>query len=173
MAYDLRSGCQPAGVPPLDPIVSLTVAIAEAPGSFAFFLGSGVSRDAGVPTGDEVWWRTVGELWRLDHVAAETPSRDDLQQWLKATGRVEAGYSDVLEELMPEPASRRDYLSKLFATATPGPTHEALADLAVRGIVRVFVHDELRPSPGTGASSPRHRPRRSDLGRRPPHGTRS
>jgi hypothetical protein len=43
---------------PLDPIVSLSVAIAEAPGSYAFFLRSGVSRDAGVPTGSEAF----GEL---------------------------------------------------------------------------------------------------------------
>jgi hypothetical protein len=35
---------------PLDPIVSLTIAVAESPGSYAFLLGSGVSRDAGVPT---------------------------------------------------------------------------------------------------------------------------
>jgi hypothetical protein len=35
----------------LDPIVSLAVAMAESPGLFAFLLGSGVSRDAGVPTG--------------------------------------------------------------------------------------------------------------------------
>jgi hypothetical protein len=34
----------------LDPIVSLA-GMAEAPGSFAFLLGSGVSRDAGIPTG--------------------------------------------------------------------------------------------------------------------------
>ena len=41
-------------VVPLDPIVSLSVALAEAPGTCAFFLGAGVSRDAGVPTGYEV-----------------------------------------------------------------------------------------------------------------------
>jgi hypothetical protein len=126
-------------VQPLDPIVSLTVAIAEAPGSFAFFLGSGVSRDAGVPTGEEVWWQAVGELWRVQHVEEKTPSRDDLQSWLNETGRASHGYSEILEELAPNQASRRDYLSKLFANATPGRTHEALADLAARGLVRVFV----------------------------------
>jgi hypothetical protein len=39
------------GVTPLDPIASLAITIAEAPASCALFLGSGVSTDAGVPTG--------------------------------------------------------------------------------------------------------------------------
>jgi hypothetical protein len=50
----------------LDPIVSLSVAIAESPRSYAFLLGSGVSRDAGVLTGTDVFWRTVGALYRLE-----------------------------------------------------------------------------------------------------------
>jgi hypothetical protein len=58
---------------PLDPIVSLSVAIAEAPGSYAFLLGSGVSRDAGVPTGTEVYWRAIEELFRVQNSVEETP----------------------------------------------------------------------------------------------------
>lgn len=46
----------------LDPIVALSVAIAEAPGSYAVFVGSGVSRDAGVPTGSEVLWTCTVEI---------------------------------------------------------------------------------------------------------------
>lgn len=46
----------PRGVPQ-DPVVSRSVALAEAPGTGALVLGSGVSRDAGVPTGFEVMAR--------------------------------------------------------------------------------------------------------------------
>ena len=124
---------------PLDPIVSLTVAIAEKPRSFAFFLGSGVSRDAGVPTGTEVLWRAVGELYRTDNVTEETPGPEDLSAWLASTDRADLTYSDILELIAPDPATRRDYLAKHFEGVEPGPTHERLADLAAAGYISVFV----------------------------------
>jgi hypothetical protein len=123
----------------LDPIVSLSVAIAEAPGSYAFFLGSGVSRDAGVPTGSEVLWQAVGELYRLETQTGETPPRERLSEWLDETDRSGIDYSSVLEEIAPDPATRRDYLAKHFEGVEPGAAHTRLADLADRGLVKVFV----------------------------------
>jgi hypothetical protein len=123
----------------LDPIVSLSVALAEAPGSYVFFLGSGVSRDAGVPTGGEVFWLAVGDLYRLENSSEHTPEREALREWLIETGREKLGYSDILELMAPDAATRRDYLAKHFEGIEPGPAHERLADLAARGIVRVFV----------------------------------
>src|SRR5581483_5361627 len=123
----------------LDPIVSLSVAIAESPGSYAFLLGSGVSRDAGIPTGAEVRWGAVGDLYRVETGSAETPDHDGLQAWLDETGRSDLGYSDLLELITPDQATRRDYLAKHFEGVPPGPTHEHLAELAARGVVRVFV----------------------------------
>jgi hypothetical protein len=115
------------------------VAIAEAPGSYAFFLGSGVSQDAGVPTGGEVFWLAVGELYRLEGSTEETPETDGLAEWLRETGREALKYSDILQLISPDPATRRDYLAKHFGGIEPGPTHERLAELAARGLIKVFV----------------------------------
>lgn len=124
---------------PLDPIVSLSVALAEAPGSYAFFLGSGVSREAGVPTGGEVYWLAAGDLYRLETANDQTPDRGALQGWLADTERAALGYSNMLELIAPDAATRRDYLAKHFEGIEPAATHERLASLAARGIVRVFV----------------------------------
>jgi hypothetical protein len=123
----------------LDPIVSLSVALAESPGSSAFLLGSGVSTDAGIPTGAEVRWTAVGDLYRIETGSAETPDHDGLRAWLDETSRGDLGYSDLLELITPDPAPRRDYLAKHFEGVAPGLTHERLAGLAARGVVRVFV----------------------------------
>jgi SIR2-like domain len=123
----------------LDPIVSLAVAIAEAPGSFAFMLGSGVSRDAGVPTGSEVFWTAVGELYRLEMSVDKTPDQSSLANFLRETDRADLAYSGILELIAPDQATRRDYLAKNFEGIEPGRTHEQLADLAVAGLVKVFV----------------------------------
>lgn len=123
----------------LDPIVSLSVAIAEAPGSHAFFLGSGVSREAGVPTGQQVFWQAVGELYRLEKKTEDTPDEQELGAWLKETGRDELGYSDLLELIAPDPANRRDYLAKHFEGREPGKAHYELASLAEQGAIKVFI----------------------------------
>src|SRR5256885_9771416 len=99
----------------LDPIVSLSMAMAEAPGSYAFLLGSGVSADAGVPTDQEVFWRTVADLYRAAHGAEETPGEEEVAGWLtEISRRAKLTYSEVLEEIAPDAPTRRAYLAKHF-----------------------------------------------------------
>jgi hypothetical protein len=123
----------------LDPIVSLAVGISESPGAYAFLLGSGVSRDAGVPTGGEVFWQTVGALYRLEIDTTETPEAEALSGWLSETGRADLNYSSLLELLAPTQEERRAYLAQFFENHEPGDAHRRLAALAVQGMVRVFV----------------------------------
>ena len=80
----------------LDPIVSLSVGVAEASRSYAVLLGSGASRDAGVPTGGEVFWLAVEDLYRLEHRSGEKPSRDErhsLPSLTAASGRTRGYWS--------------------------------------------------------------------------------
>ena len=68
---------------PLEPIYALAVNVAEKPGGYALLLGSGVSQDAGVLTGQEVFWDAVGHLYS---VATDKPpsNRSELEEWFKA-----------------------------------------------------------------------------------------
>lgn len=123
----------------LDPIVSLTVAMAEAPGSYAFFLGSGISRDAGIPTGAAVLAEAQSELYRLENVTEEVPDHETLGEWLRDTKRADFSYSEILEQIAPDAATRRDYLAKHFEQAEPTEAHRQLAALAEQHLVTVFV----------------------------------
>jgi SIR2-like domain len=123
----------------LDPIVSLSVALAEAPGTCAFFLGSGVSRDAGVPTGWEVLRSGLHRLRQLEQADDRQVSDEELDQWLVKTGREAMSYSELLAAIAPDMAVRREYLAGFFEGVEPGATHEALADLAAQGMIKVFV----------------------------------
>jgi NAD-dependent SIR2 family protein deacetylase len=124
----------------LDPIVSLAVAIAESPGLYAFLLGSGVSRDAGVPTGGEVLRNAQSDLYRLVTSERELPAADGgLEEWLKEQGHAERGYSEILALLAPDQEGRRAYLAKYFEGREPGEAHRLLAKLSEDGLARVFV----------------------------------
>ncbi len=124
---------------PLDPIVSLSVALAEAPGTCALLIGSGVSRDAGVPTGQEVMRSGLHRLYQLETSSTEPLDDDALDAWLTEAGHVDLTYSSLLALIAPDPAVRRGYLADFFEGKQPGRAHEALADLAEQGFVRVFV----------------------------------
>ncbi|MCW2986841.1 MAG: hypothetical protein JWR63_4411 [Conexibacter sp.] len=124
---------------PLDPIVSLSVALAEAPEACAFFLGSGVSRDAGVPTGWEVLRAGLHRLRQVELADGSQVSDEELDRWLAENGHEDMSYSELLAAIAPDMAVRREYLAGLFEGVKPGPTHEALADLAAEGVVKVFV----------------------------------
>jgi hypothetical protein len=123
-----------------DPMVSLAAAVAEAPGSYAFLLGWGVPSDAGVPTDQEVFWRAVADLYRTAHGAQETPADEEVAGWLtEISRRAKLTYSEVLEEIAPDAPTRQAVLAKHFDQVEPGPTYELIAQLADRGLVRVFV----------------------------------
>lgn len=63
----------------------------------------------------------------------------------------------MLEFVVPDPATRREYLATAFTGVEPSSTHERLAELAARGMIRVFGDNELRLL-GAGASSERNDP---------------
>jgi hypothetical protein len=118
---------------PLDPIVSLSVALAEAPGTCAFLLGSGVSRDAGVPTGHEIMRDGLRKLRQLETESTEPAADAELDAWLVETGREHITYSELLELIAPDQGVRREYLATFFDGREPRRSHEMLASLAERG----------------------------------------
>ncbi len=115
---------------PLDPIVSLAVALAEAPGTCACLLGAGVSMDAGVPTAWEIRQDGFRRLYQHENGAEETPSDEQLAEWLRGQGHEDLDYSGLLDAVAPDPAMRRAWLGGYFEGAEPGVAHQRLADLA-------------------------------------------
>ncbi|HWX88338.1 MAG TPA: SIR2 family protein [Solirubrobacteraceae bacterium] len=124
---------------PLDPIVSLSVALAEAPGSCACLLGAGVSVDAQIPTAWDIRQDGFRKLYRQETGSDTTPTDEQLTQWLQEHGHGDLDYSSLLDQIAPDPAVRRELLAGYFKAAKPGQAHERLADLAADGYVRVFI----------------------------------
>lgn len=124
---------------PLDPIVSLSAALAEAPGSCACLLGAGVSVDAGVPTGWGIYRDGLRRLYELETGHASSLSEPELDEWLEDHGRANLGYSSLLDMITPDAAIRREWIAGYFKDVAPGGAHELLADIISQGIIRVVV----------------------------------
>lgn len=124
---------------PLDPIVSLSVALAEAPGSCACLLGAGVSVDAGVPTAWGIYEDGLRRLYELQSGKADPLTEQELKEWLRDNGHGDLDYSSLLDLIAPDAAIRREWLASYFKDIEPGTTHERLAEIAAMGIIKVFI----------------------------------
>jgi hypothetical protein len=108
---------------PLDPIVSLSAALAEAPGSCACLLGAGVSVDAGVPTAWGIYEDGLRRLYELQTGNADPITAQQLNKWLKANGHEHLDYSSLLDLIAPDAAIRREWIASYFKDTEPGSTH--------------------------------------------------
>lgn len=113
-------------------------------GVYAVLIGSGLSKAAGVPTGWEITLELVREIAVLE---GEDAGEDPSNWWVKQKGQ-EPSYSAILKALGGTPAERRRIVAaRIEPTESeaeqglkrPTPAHQALAQLAAHGYIKVFV----------------------------------
>lgn len=124
----------------VDPLVSLASSIQSGPGVFAFLLGSGVSKSAGVPTG-----------WDVTKIMAQRiadAEGGDSVGWYRERFGDDPAYSDLVAQLGRSRGDRVTLLKGLFeqpeedeegGTRRFSQAHSAVAGLAAKGYVRVIV----------------------------------
>jgi hypothetical protein len=128
----------------IEPSLSLAISIHSNPGVYALLIGSGVSRSSGVPTG----WEIVADLiCRLAKLKREDCGSDP-HQWYRSTFGREPDYSEILNEVAKSSAERMQLLRSFFEPTEeerqegrklPTPAHRAIADLVVKGYMRVLI----------------------------------
>jgi NAD-dependent SIR2 family protein deacetylase len=118
--------------------------MAVTPGGYAALVGSGVSLEAGVPSGERILRDTQERLFRTQE-GTDPAGPEELNKWLENSGFGDVGYSELLEAIFPAQQARRDFITSFFNDAAPGPTHVVLASLAARGLIRVFITTNFDP----------------------------
>ena len=125
-------------------MVSLASSMHAGPLTYALLLGSGISVGSGVPSGWEV---TLSLIKRLARLHGEDVG-DDPVAWYRGRVGGDPDYSEVLAELAPTSADRRNLLSRYFEPTDeereqglklPTEAHRAVARLVAAGFVRVVV----------------------------------
>ena len=125
-------------------MVSLASSVHAGPQTFALLVGSGISVDAGVPSG---WNLMIDLVRRLAAAHGEDPEPDPIS-WYRQRFDSEPDYSGVLAELAPSPGDRRSLLATYFEPTPeereegqklPTRAHRAIAALVANGFVKVIV----------------------------------
>lgn len=137
----------------VDAIDSLAISIFHSPGVYAVFLGSGVSRPAGIPTGAEITEKLIQEI------AAVTGEKwvPDPKAWYVEKYKEEPDYSNVMEEVVRSQPERSQLLRPYFELTprereegitglkVPTEAHNRLANLISDGYIRVVLTTNFDP----------------------------
>lgn len=128
----------------MTPELSLAFALQSSPGVYALLLGSGVSRNARIPTG----WEVVLDLVRKLASAQGADCEPDPAAWYQAQYGVQPGYSQLLDALAKTPSERQQILRSYFEPSedermegakSPTKAHRAIANLMASGHIRVVL----------------------------------
>lgn len=121
----------------------LVLAIDSSPGAYTVLAGTGVSRDAGVPTAWDVMADLIGRVAAAKGANVDQAHRETW--WVNTYGE-SPRYSSVLAELAPSPLARRNLLKPYFEPPDPelpneflSLTHDAIARLVAKGKVRCII----------------------------------
>ncbi|WP_154019927.1 SIR2 family protein [Halococcus sediminicola] len=128
----------------VDNEMALTFSVRNNPGVYALLLGSGISTEAGVPTG----WGVVKDLIRkLAEIEGEEIETDP-EEWYQDTYNQEPEYDDLIEQVAPSKPDRQSLLEKYFEPTseereqdikTPSEAHRSIAWLMDEGYISIVV----------------------------------
>lgn len=129
---------------PIDPVISLALAVESNPGIYALLLGAGISRAAGILTGGEI---QADLIQRIAKTIGEDPG-DDAVGWFERRYQLKPDYSSILNQLGRTRAERQSLLRRYFepdehekakGLKLPTKAHHAIADLMANGYIRVVL----------------------------------
>ena len=128
----------------IDPIHSLAFSIQSNRGIYAVLLGSGVSREAKIPTG---WEITLDLVRQLAAIQGDNADPSPEVWYLEKFGK-EPDYSVLLENIANTPTERQQLLRRYWepndherdeGDKRPTAAHHAIAALAAQNFIRVII----------------------------------
>ena len=126
-----------------DIIIKVAFTMYSSPGVYALLLGSGISRDAGIPTG---WEITLDLIKNIAATDKEKPK--DFEKWYRERYNESPDYTTLLKKLTITPADRANLLRSYFEPTTeekeenlkvPTSAHKCIAILVKYGYIRIIL----------------------------------
>ena len=126
-----------------DIIIKLAFTMYSSPGVYALLLGSGISRDAGIPTGWEITLDLIKNI-----AATEKEKPKDFEKWYQDRYNESPDYTKLLKKLTITSADRANLLRSYFEPTAeereenlkaPTSAHKCIAILVKYGYIRIIL----------------------------------
>ncbi|EHQ27540.1 SIR2 family protein [Mucilaginibacter paludis] len=128
----------------IENLTTLSYSLYHNKGVYALFLGSGISRNAGIPTGWEIVVDQISQLAALNKESISGTAED----WYREKYKKEPDYSEILEAITHTQEERVNALRPYFEPNNeefeeklkqPTIAHRQIAQLVKKGIIKVIV----------------------------------
>ena len=120
-------------------LTTLSFSIQSNRGVYALLLGSGISRNAGIPTG----WDIIIDLIKKLSTSCGKDCGDDVEQWFVEEYGEEPNYSKLLAKLVKTSSERMNLLKGYFedidGLKKPSQAHKYIAKLVKDGFIKVII----------------------------------
>jgi hypothetical protein len=121
----------------MNPIVQLAASAIPGSKKYVLFAGAGVSKDAGIPTAWDLVLKTASLLYAAENQVVEKTI--DLEKWFLNSRYAKMSYPELIEKLYPSYPEQQAFLKEFLNNKQSGETHDAIAELARRGIIRAII----------------------------------
>lgn len=127
-----------------DILTTLAFSVCSNKGVYALLLGSGISRNSGIPTG----WDIILDLVKKLAIQQKEVEPKDPETWFKNKYQEELNYSSILSQLVLASGERVNLLKDYFEPSEeerenhlkePTKAHKAIAQLAKDGYLKVVI----------------------------------
>ncbi len=123
----------------IKPIIPLAVNLADGRRRFILFCGAGISKDAGVPSGQDILIDTLTKIYQQEQ-KKEKFSKEEVVKWYQKNKSLkDMSYSEMLDLVYPGMEQKRLYLNSFFEGKQPGETHETIAKMIGAGLIRLII----------------------------------
>jgi hypothetical protein len=128
----------------IENLTTLSYSLYHNKGVYALFLGSGISRNAGIPTGWEIVVDQINQLAALNKESISGTAED----WYREKYKKEPDYSEILEAITHTQEERVNALRPYFEPndeefeeklKQPTIAHRQIAQLVKKGIIKVII----------------------------------
>jgi len=123
----------------IKPIIPLAVNLADGRRRFILFCGAGISKDAGVPSGQDILIDTLTKIYQQEQ-KKEKFSKEEVVKWYQKNKSLkDMSYSEILDLVYPGMEQKRLYLNSFFEGKQPGETHETIAKMIGADLIRLII----------------------------------
>jgi hypothetical protein len=105
---------------------------------FVLFCGSGVSKDAGIPTGWDILLETLKMLRHRNENQKLDYSYDKMEVYYNENYK-NLTYSKIIEQTYPYPEDQRSFLQSKFEGKKPGPSHKLIAKWVKSELIKFII----------------------------------
>lgn len=123
----------------INPIISLAYNMADCSQKYVLFVGAGVSKDAGVPSGWDILIHTLQKIILQEDETKKDVTKEEIEKYYRDTFEEEFGYSEIIGQLFPSNEEQRDYLKSFFKGILPGEAHRLIAELVKENLIKYII----------------------------------